>query len=119
MVDVIGTLIRLVIVGTIGGIFVWLAAKALKAPRASYWHGILAVVFTILITDILRYLIGGFGWLWAIEFMMLLLLIKCFFGVGWLKAILIAILAAVWLITMIYMLSLMGIVLNGFFPAIP
>ncbi len=57
----VGTIIHLVIAGIIGGIFVWLAAKALGAPRASYWHGILTVVWAIILTDIIGYFIGGLG----------------------------------------------------------
>ena len=123
--DIIGTIIHLVVAGIIGGIFVWLAAKALKAPRATYWHGILTVVSAIIVTDILGYFVGGLGWLWTIiEIIIILLLIKHFFGVGWIKAIVIAVLAIVILIIVIFVLALIGIAfavaaLKGLFPGIP
>ena len=125
MVDIIGTIIHLVVAGIIGGIFVWLAAKALKAPRATYWHGILTVVSAIIVTDILGYFVSGLGWLLTIiEIIIILLLIKHFFGVGWLKAIVIAVLAIIILIIVIVVLALIGIAfaaaaLKGLFPGIP
>ncbi|HUK49989.1 MAG TPA: hypothetical protein VLV18_03040 [Terriglobales bacterium] len=129
MVDIIGTIIHLVIAGIIGGIFVWLAAKALGAPRASYWHGILTVVSAIIVTDIISFLVTslGFavGWITTIiEVIIILLLIKHFFGVGWIKAIVIAILAVVILIIVIFVLALVGVAfavayLKGLFPGVP
>ena len=110
MVDIIGTIIHLIVAGIIGGIFVWLAAKALHAPRATYWHGILTVVLAIILTDILGYFLSGLGWLWTIiEIIVILLLIKHFFGVGWIKAIVIAVLAVVILIIVIFVLALLGL----------
>ena len=129
LVDIIGTIIHLVIAGIIGGIFVWLAAKALGAPRASYWHGILTIVSAIIVTDIISFLVTslGFsvGWITTIiEIIIILLLIKHFFGVGWLKAIVIAVLAVVLLIIVVFVLALVGIAfaaaaLKGLFPGIP
>ena len=125
MVDIIGTIIHLVIAGIVGGIFVWLAAKALSAPRATYWHGILTVISAIILTDIIGYFIGGLGWITTIiEIVIILLLIKHFFGVGWIKAVVIAILAVVILIIVIFVLALIGIAfaaaaLKGLFPGVP
>jgi hypothetical protein len=121
LTDILGLIIHLVVAGIIGGIFVWLAAKALGAPRATYWHGILTVVSAIIITDILGYFLGGLGWLWTIiEIIIILLLIKHFFGVGWIKAVVIAILAVVILIVVLFVLGLLGFaVLKGYFPGIP
>lgn len=125
MVDIVGTIIHVIVAGLIGGIFVWLAAKALGAPRASYWHGILTVASAIILTDVLSYFLGGLGWiLTIIEIIVILLLIKHFFGVGWIKAIVIAILAVVILIIVIAVLALIGIAfaataLKGMFPGIP
>lgn len=125
MVDIVGTIIHLVIAGIIGGIFVWLAAKALSAPRATYWHGILTVISAIILTDIIGYFIGGLGWITTIiEIVIILLLIKHFFGVGWIKAVVIAILAVVILIIVIFVLALIGIAfaaaaLKGLFPGVP
>lgn len=119
--DIIGTIIHLVIAGIIGGIFVWLAAKALGAPRASYWHGILTVVSAIILTDIIGYFISGLGWITTIiEIIVILLLIKHFFGVGWIKAVVIAILAVIILIIVLFVLAAIGItVLGGMFPGVP
>ena len=125
MVDVVGLLIDLIVAGVIGGIFVWLAAKALGAPKATYWHGILTVISAIIVTDIVRYLLGSLGIIAEIiEVVLILLLIKHFFGVGWLKAIVIAILAWIILIIVIFVLSLLGIAfayvaLKGMFPGLP
>ena len=125
MVDIVGIIIHLVVAGIIGGIFVWLAAKALSAPRASYWHGILTVISAIILTDIIGYFIGGLGWITTIiEIVIILLLIKHFFGVGWIKAVVIAILAVVILIIVIFVLALIGIAfaaaaLKGLFPGVP
>jgi hypothetical protein len=125
LVDIVGLIIDLVVAGLIGGIFVWLAAKALGAPKATYWHGILTVVSAIIVTDIVRYLLGSLGIIAEIiEVILILLLIKHFFGVGWIKAIVIAILAWIILIIVIFVLALLGIAfasgaLKGMFPGLP
>jgi len=125
LVDIVGEIIHLVVAGIIGGIFVWLAAKALGAPKASYWHGILTVISAIIITDVIRYFLGSLGWIEEIiEIIVILLLIKHFFAVGWIKAIVIAILAVVILIIVIFVLALLGIAfasaaLKGLFPGVP
>jgi hypothetical protein len=125
LVDIIGTIIYLIIAGIIGGIFVWLAAKALGAPRASYWHGILTVVCAIIVADIIGYFLGSLGWIATIiEVIVILFLIKHFFGVGWIKAIVIAILAYVILIIVIFVLALVGVAfaaayMKGLFPGLP
>ena len=125
MVDIVGTIIHLIVAGIIGGIFIWLAGKALGAPKATYWHGILTVISAIILTDIISYFIGSMGWLTVIvELIVILLLIKHFFGVGWVKAIVIAVLAVVILIVVIAVLALLGIafaaaVLKGLIPGIP
>ena len=125
MIDVLGTIIHIVVLGIIGGIFVWLAAKALHAPRATYWHGILTVASAVILTDIIGYFLGGLGWVTTIiELIVILLLIKHFFGVGWIKAVVIAVLAVVILIVVIFVLALLGIAfaaaaLKGLFPGVP
>ncbi len=124
MVDIIGTIVHLVIAGIIGGIFVWLAGKALGAPRATYWHGILTVISAIILTDIIGYFLGGLGWLLTIiEIVVILLLIKHFFGVGWLKAIIIAVLAVVIAIIVTAVLAFIGLAfavaaLKGIIPGL-
>jgi hypothetical protein len=126
LVDIIGIIIHLVIAGLIGGIFVWLAAKALNAPKATYYHGILTVISAIILSDIIGYFIGGrLGWITTIiEVVVILLLIKHFFAVGWVKAVIIAVLAVVILIVVIFVLALLGIAfaagaLKGMFPGLP
>jgi len=123
-VDIIGTIVQLVIAGIIGGIFVWLAGKALGAPRATYWHGILIVISAIILTDIIGYFLGSVGWLTTIiEIVVILLLIKHFFGVGWVRAIVIAVLAVIIAIIVTAILAFLGFAfaagaMKGIFPGI-
>ena len=124
MTGLIGLIVHLVIAGIIGGIFVWLAGKALGAPRATYWHGILIVVSAIILTDIIGYFLSGLDWLTTIiEIIIILLLIKHFFAVGWVKAIVIAILAVVIAIIVAFVLALIGLgfaatALKGLLPGV-
>ena len=119
-----GLIIQLIIAGIIGGIFVWLAGKALGAPKATYWHGILIVVSAIIVSDIIGYFLSGLGWIKTIiEIIVILLLIKHFFAVGWLKAIVIAILAVVIAIIVTFVLALLGLAfaataLKGLMPGL-
>jgi hypothetical protein len=125
LADILGTIVHLVIAGIIGGVFVWLAGKALGAPKATYWHGILTVISAIILTDVIGYFLGSTGWLSIIiQLIVILLLIKHFFGVGWLKAIVIAILAVVILVIVIIVLAFVGLAfaataLKGMIPGIP
>ncbi|MGA8857369.1 MAG: hypothetical protein WB643_09420 [Candidatus Bathyarchaeia archaeon] len=118
---IVGLIIQLIIAGIIGGIFVWLAGKALGAPRATYWHGILIVVSAIILSDVIGYFLGGLGWIKTIiEIIVILLLIKHFFAVGWVKAIVIAILAV---IIVTFVLALLGLAfaataLKGLIPGL-
>jgi hypothetical protein len=124
MTGLTGLIIHLIIAGIIGGIFVWLAGKALGAPRATYWHGILIVVSAIILTDIIGYFLHGLGWVTTIiEIIIILLLIKHFFAVGWLKAVVIAILAVVIAIVVAFVLALVGLgfaaaALKGLIPGV-
>ena len=109
LVDVLGLLIHLIVAGIVGGIFVWLAGKALGAPKATYWHGILIVISAIILSDIIGYFLGGLGWLTTIiELLVILLLIKHFFAVGWLKAIVIAVLAVIIAFVITAILAFLG-----------
>lgn len=125
LADILGTIIHLILSGIIGGIFVWLAGKALGAPKATYWHGILIVISAIIITDVIGYFLGSTGWLGIIvQLIVILLLIKHFFGVGWVKAIVIAVLAVVILAIVIVVLAYLGVafavaVVKGLMPRIP
>jgi hypothetical protein len=119
-----GLIIQLIVAGIIGGIFVWLAGKALGAPKATYWHGILIVVSAIILSDIIGYFLSGLGWIRTIiEIIVILLLIKHFFAVGWLKAIVIAVLAVVIAIIVTFVLGLLGLAfataaLKGLIPGL-
>jgi hypothetical protein len=121
---IVGLIIQLIIAGIIGGIFVWLAGKALGAPKATYWHGILIVVSAIIVSDIIGYFLSGLGWIRTIiEIIVILLLIKHFFAVGWVKAIVIAILAVVIAIIVTFVLGLLGLAfataaLKGLIPGL-
>jgi len=121
---IVGLIIQLIIAGIIGGIFVWLAGKALGAPKATYWHGILIVVSAIIVSDIIGYFLSGLGWIRTIiEIIVILLLIKHFFAVGWIKAIVIAILAVVIAIIVTFVLGLLGLAfataaLKGLIPGL-
>jgi len=121
---IVGLIIQLIIAGIIGGIFVWLAGKALGAPKATYWHGILIVVSAIIVSDIIGYFLSGLGWIRTIiEIIVILLLIKHFFAVGWVKAIVIAILAVVIAIIVTFVLALLGLAfaaaaLKGLIPGL-
>ena len=121
---IVGLIIQLVIAGIIGGIFVWLAGKALGAPKATYWHGILIVVSAIIVSDIIGYFLSGLGWIRTIiEIIVILLLIKHFFAVGWVKAIVIAILAVIIAIIVTFVLALLGLAfaaaaLKGLIPGL-
>ena len=122
--DLLGALIHLIVIGIVAGIFVWLAGRALGAPKATYWHGILIVVSAIIITDILGYFLAGLGWIWTIiEIIIILLLIKHFFAVGWVKAIVIAVLAAVIAFIITLVLAAIGLgfaaaALKGLIPGL-
>jgi len=124
MTGLVGLIVHLIIAGIIGGIFVWLAGKALGAPRATYYHGILIVVTAIILTDIIGYFLSGLGWITTIiEIIIILLLIKHFFAVGWVKAIVIAILAVVIAIIVAFVLALIGLgfaatALKGLLPGV-
>ena len=125
LADILGTVIHLILSGIIGGIFVWLAGKALGAPKATYWHGILIVISAIILTDVIGYFLGSTGWLGIIvQLIVILLLIKHFFSVGWVKAAVIAVLAVIILAIVIVVLAYLGIafaagVLKGLMPRVP
>ena len=124
LAELLGLIIQLIIAGIIGGIFVWLAGKALGAPKATYWHGILIVISAIILTDIIGSFLAGLGWLTSIiEIVVILLLIKHFFGVGWLRAIVIAVLAVIIGIVITAILAMFGLAaasaaLKGIIPGL-
>jgi hypothetical protein len=120
--DIVGYLIHLLVTGIIVGIFVWLAGKALGAPKATYYHGILTVIAAIILGDIIGYVIPWHLAVLIVDVIVILLLIKHFFGVGWLKAIVIAVLAAVIAVIIIFVLGLLlpaaAVTLKGLVPEV-
>ena len=121
--DIIGFLIHLVIEGIILGIFVWLAAKVLGAPKATYYHGILTVISAIILSDIIGYIVPWHTVALIVEALVILLLIKHFFGVGWLRAIIIAVLALIIGVIITAILAMIGLAfaaaaLKGLIPGI-
>jgi hypothetical protein len=122
--NIIGYLIELIVAGIVLGIFVWLAGKALGAPKATYYHGILTVISAVILRDIISYFLSGWG-ARIVELIVVLLLIKHFFGVGWVKAIVIAVLALIigiiitillaWVLALIG-LAFLGTALRGLVP---
>lgn len=95
-----------------------------RSTRATYWHGILIVVSAIILSDIIGYFLGGLGWIKTIiEIIVILLLIKHFSAVGWVKAIVIAILAVIIAIIVTFVLALLGLAfaaaaLKGLIPGL-
>ena len=121
--DIIGFLIHLVIEGIILGIFVWIAAKVLGAPKATYYHGILTVISAIILSDIIGYIVPWHTVALIVEALVILLLIKHFFAVGWLRAIIIAVLALIIGIIITTILAMIGLAfaaaaLKGLIPGI-
>lgn len=121
--DIVGFLIHLVIEGIILGIFVWLAAKVLGAPKATYYHGILTVISAIILSDVIGYIVPWHTVALIVEALVILLLIKHFFGVGWLRAIIIAVLALIIGIIITTILAMIGLAfaaaaLKGIIPGI-
>ena len=106
---IVGFLIHLVVEGIILGIFVWLAAKVLGSPKATYYHGILTVIAAIILSDIIGYVVPWHTIALIAEVLVILLLIKHFFAVGWLKAIIIAILALIIGIIITTILAMIGL----------
>ena len=110
--NIVGYLVELVVLGIVLGIFVWLAGKALGAPRATYYHGILTVVSAVILRDVISYFLSG--WVARIvEAIVILLLIKHFFGVGWLRAVVIAVLAFIIGIIITAVLAMLGFAFLG------
>jgi hypothetical protein len=120
--EIIGYLIHLFVTGIIVGIFVWLAGKALGAPKATYYHGILTVIAAIILGDVIGYVIPWHLAVLIVDVIVILLLIKHFFGVGWVKAIVIAVLAAVIAVIIVFVLGLLlptaAVTLNGLVPGV-
>jgi hypothetical protein len=102
-------LVELWVPGVILGILVWLAGRALGAPRATYYHGIMIVTSAIILTDIISYFLDLWGiWARTIELVIVVLLIRHIFSIGWGKTVVIGILVIMIVGTII------AILLSGF-----
>ncbi len=107
-------LVGIVVNIIVNSLFVWLAGRALVgAEKAKFTDAIWIVVIGSIIGSILGAInFGGFnlGLVGAIiSFIIWLALIKHFFDCGWIKAFLIAILAAIIQIIIAFILGLIGL----------
>ena len=106
-------LVALLIQVVVGVIFIapvlWLAGRALVGKdKAKFTDAILIVVLGLVIGAIVNVFVGGLAAL-LIMVIILLALIKHFFDCGWLKALVIAILAGIIFIIIVVVLALIGI----------
>jgi CBS domain containing-hemolysin-like protein len=77
-------------------------AKLFVPQKATYYHGILRDIAAIILGDIVGYVVPWHLAALIVDVIVILLLIKHFFGVGWSKAIVIAVLAAVIAVIIIF-----------------
>jgi hypothetical protein len=111
--DLVAILIQIVVGVIIIAPVLWLVGRALVGKdKAKFTDAIWIVVLGTIISAIVGAFVGG---LWAalILFIVILLLIKHFFDCGWLKALAIAIVAAIIFIIIAVVLALVGIGLLG------
>jgi hypothetical protein len=128
--SLIVTIIGLIILWVIVSIPVWLAAKALTGGRASFGEALLATLAGPIVYFIVTFLVGFFlgaaigaaayvfGWLLAL--LAWIWVYKASFEVGWLRAILIAILAWIIFVVLSFIFGLLfGVAYpSPFFPTI-
>jgi hypothetical protein len=117
----IETLVLQVIVSTIIiGPILWLAGRLLVGKeKAKFTDGLVTVALGTIIGAVIGYL-GLPGWVAAIVMVIVwLALIKHFFDCGWLKALLIAIVALVIFFVIVFILAALGIAaLGAFLPSV-
>jgi hypothetical protein len=115
------TLVLHIIVNTIIiGPVLWLSGRALVGKeKAKFTDGLVTVALGTIIGAIIGYL-GLSGWIAAIVMLIVwLALIKHFFDCGWLKALLIAIVALVIFFVIVFILAALGIAaLGAFLPSV-
>jgi hypothetical protein len=111
--DLVALLIQIVVGVIIIAPVLWLVGRLLVGKdKAKFTDAVWIVVLATVIGAIVNLFVGG---LWAalIMLIIILLLIKHFFDCGWLKALAIAIIAAVIFIIIGIVLVLLGIGLLG------
>lgn len=117
----IETLVLQVIVSTIIiGPILWLAGRLLVGKeKAKFTDGLVTVALGTIVGAVIGYL-GLSGWIAAIVMLIVwLALIKHFFDCGWLKALLIAIVALVIFFVIVFILAALGIAaLGAFLPSV-
>ena len=117
----IETLVLQVIVSTIIiGPILWLAGRLLVGKeKAKFTDGLVTVALGTIIGAVIGYF-GLPGWVVAIVMVIVwLALIKHFFDCGWLKALLIAIVALVIFFVIVFILAALGIAaLGAFLPSV-
>jgi len=112
-------LVLQVIVSTIIiGPILWLAGRLLVGKeKAKFTDGLVTVALGTIIGAVIGYL-GLSGWIAAIVMLIVwLALIKHFFDCGWLKALLIAVVALVIFIIIVFVLVALGLTALG--PLLP
>lgn len=101
-------LVGIIVNVIVNSLFVWLAGRALVgAEKAKFTDAIWIVIIGSVIGGIL----GAFNWGLigtVISFILWLALIKHFFDCGWVKAFIIAIVAAIIQIILFFILALVG-----------
>ena len=123
---IIYTIVGLIILWIIVSIPVWLAGKAVTGGKATFGDALLATLAGPIVYFVVVFLVGYFLGASALIFGYLLALIawiwvfKASFGTGWLRAILIAILAwVIFVVLSIIIGALFGLVYPApFFPKI-
>jgi hypothetical protein len=107
--DIIGTIIPIVIGIVVMSLCLWLSGKLfVGSKKAKFTDAIWISVLSI----IASYIVGIFteGWIGSIVMLVIiLLLVKHFFDCGWIKALIIAIVAAIIFIVLVAILGIIGI----------
>ncbi len=114
-------LLQVIVSTIIIGPILWIAGRLLVGKqKAKFTDGLVTVALGTIIGGVLSYL-GLSGWIAAIVMLIVwLALIKHFFDCGWLKALLIAIVAVVIFIVIAIVLVALGFVaLTGLLPSVP
>jgi hypothetical protein len=102
------------------GPILWIAGRLLVGKeKAKFTDGLVTVALGTIIGGVLSYL-GLSGWIAAVVMLIVwLALIKHFFDCGWLKALLIAIVAVVIFIVIVIVLAILGFAaLGGLLPSL-
>ncbi len=114
-------MLQVIVATIIIGPILWIAGRLLVGKeKAKFTDGLVTVALGTIIGGILSYL-GLSAWIAAIIMLIVwLALIKHFFDCGWLKALLIAIVAVVIFIVIAIVLVALGFVaLTGLLPSVP